>query len=102
MPAKVTGCRFTPLARQDLEEIWLYSFHHWSHAQADRYISDILTACDGLAAGEIIGLAASEIRPGYWKYFSGSHSIYYKISGPQLDIIRILHQSRDADAVLRE
>lgn len=102
MPVKLKGHRFSPRAQQDLEEIWLYTFHQWSPTQADSYVSDLLSACEGLATGEKIGLNADDIRVGYAKYFSGSHVIYYKISDQYLDVIRVLHQSRDADTHLAE
>ena len=100
MAELLLGYRLSPLAQHDLEEIWLYTFHQWSSVQADSYVSDILAACDGLLAGEKIDLNANEIRAGYAKYFCGSHTIYYKISGEYLDVIRILHQSRNVDAHL--
>lgn len=100
MPAKLAGYRLFPRAQQDLEEIWLYTLQQWSPTQADSYVSNILSACKALAAGEKIGLNASEIRKGYFKYFSTSHTIYYKISPQHLDVIRILHQSSDINTHL--
>lgn len=95
MPPKLSGYRLSPRAQQDLEEIWFYTFQQWSLTQADSYVSDLLSACKGLATGERAGVNAEDIRNGYYKYFTGSHSIYFKISGKYLDVIRILHQSRD-------
>lgn len=90
MPANLKGYRLFPRAQRDLEEIWLYSFRQWSSVQADSYVSDILTACKELSEGGKIGLSTEDVRPGYWKYFSGSHTIYYKIADHHLDVIRIL------------
>ncbi len=100
MSGRLLGYRVTPRAQQDLEEIWLYSLRQWSSAQADSYVSDVLAACQGLVTGEKIGVNAHALRAGYRKYLCGSHSIYYRISGSYLDVIRILHQSRDVDAHL--
>lgn len=102
MSAKLSGYRLSPRAQKDLEDIWLYTFQQWSPTQADSYVSDVLSACKGLVAGEKVGINAEDIREGYWKYFSGSHNIYYKISGSYLDVIRILHQRRDVEAHLTE
>lgn len=102
MPAKLKEYRLSPRAQQDLEEIWLYTFQQWSPTQADNYVSEILSACKGLAAGEKVGITAEFIRKGYWKYFSGPHTIYYKLSEPYLDVIRILHQSREVEAHLAD
>jgi toxin ParE1/3/4 len=100
MSANLTGFRLSPLAKQDLEEIWQYTFQQWSPVQADNYAGDLLSACEGLVKGEKIGLNADEIRTGYRKYFCGLHTLYYKISGEYVDVIRILHQSRDVDTLL--
>jgi toxin ParE1/3/4 len=35
------------------------------------------------------------VRPGYLKYPSGAHMIYFRNQGEQLQIIRILHQRQD-------
>lgn len=100
MSAKRKTLHFSPRARQDLEDIWLYTLQQWSPAQADSYASDLFVACNSLAVGEKTGVSAEYIRAGYWKYFSGSHAIYYTVADRYLDVIRILHQSRDAGAHL--
>lgn len=97
MSVKLDCYRLSPRARQDLEDIWFYTFEQWSPTQADSYVSDLLSTCQGLVSGEKIGLNAEIICEGYAKYLSGSHVIYYKISGSHLDVIRILHQSRDIE-----
>jgi toxin ParE1/3/4 len=102
MPADIRDFRLSPRAQHDLEEIWLYTRQTWSLEQADSYVSDMLAACGGLAAGEKIGVRADDIRTGYWKHFCGAHMIYYRVHGPYLDIIRILHHSRDVKAHLTE
>jgi toxin ParE1/3/4 len=102
MPADLKGYKFFPRAQQDLEAIWLYTFQQWSSVQADSYVSDILSACERLSNGEKVGLNAADVRLGYWKYFSGSHVIYYRISDHYLTVVRILHQSRDVDKHLME
>ena len=100
MPRKAAGFRLSRRARQDLEDIWLYTFQQWSSAQADAYVADLLTACEGLASGEKIARSAHDIREGYHQYRSGSHSIYFKLSDTHVDVLRILHQSMDVGAHL--
>ena len=34
--------RLSPLAEQDLEDIWLYTLREWSADQADRYYHSII------------------------------------------------------------
>lgn len=33
--------KLTPKASQDLEDIWLYGYHHFGEVQADKYINHI-------------------------------------------------------------
>jgi len=88
--------RLSPLAENDLEDIWLYSFQSWSLEQADNYVANILASFDGLTAGVNIG-RVSDIRAGYYKYNVGKHIIFYQQSEIYIDIIRILHQQMDCE-----
>ena len=86
--------RLTPLAENDLEEIWLYSFKHWSATQADSYVNEIMTVMGLLASGQLQGRSV-DIRAQYLKYQTGRHLIFFRKLGPEIEIIRILHQSMD-------
>jgi toxin ParE1/3/4 len=87
---------FTPLAVSDIDRIWDYSAENWGPDQADRYTDEIRDACLSLASGRKTGRAADALT-GYWKYLTGSHVIYFKDRADQLDVIRILHGSQDAE-----
>ena len=93
--------RLSPLAEADLEDIWLYTLRQWSLEQADQYHQNIMTAVAGLASGRFIGQQA-DIREGYWKYKTGVHVIYYRVSDDCLDVIRVLHGRMDVDLQLKE
>lgn len=86
--------RLSPLAENDLEDIWTYTAERWSGAQADSYIADIVQAFEALAVGQRQGRPA-DIRPGYLKYPIGAHVAFYKLTADYLDIIRILHGRMD-------
>ena len=97
MVTKERSVRLSPKAEQDLEAIWRYTAENWSVAQADRYTKLIFEAFNELAMGSAVGRKASA-RNGYFKFPVGSHFIFYREdSGSQLDVIRILHQSMDAE-----
>ncbi len=84
----------TPLARADLEDIWLYTFERWSPEQADRYHKDIIAAIESLADGSVTGRTV-DIRDGYFKHAVGSHLLFYRITDNGLEIVRVLHQRMD-------
>lgn len=85
----------SPLAEIDLEEIWFYTFQNWSLAQADSYQRDLVATFKGLASGTKRGRDV-DIRPDYLKCPVGSHIIYFRDRGDQIEVIRLLHQRQDA------
>jgi toxin ParE1/3/4 len=44
------------------------------------------------------GRPCDEIRQGYRKYYVGRHVIFYRQAGPDIEIIRILHERIDIDS----
>jgi len=94
MPSKTY--RLTPLAEVDLEHIWFDTLQRWSKAQADRYHRDLVATFNALAEGRKVG-RESDIRPGYLKYLSVSHMIYFCDRGDRIEIIRVLHAKMDAN-----
>lgn len=87
--------RVTPLARCDLEAIWHYTKEEWDADQADRYLSLINSKFEGLAQAPLLAPSCDHIRPGYRRSRAGQHMIYYRISGHDVIIIRILHAQMD-------
>jgi toxin ParE1/3/4 len=87
----------SPAARSDLDEIWDYTEEQWSAGQADRYVRELVAAIEAIASGRRNGRACDDIRPGYFKLLSGSHVVFYKTAGSQIDVIRVLHQRMDFD-----
>ncbi len=85
--------RLTPLAQQDLEEIWLYTAKTWSVEQADIYYQLLIETIKKIADKRSIP-QVSDIF-GYLKYRVGSHVIFFKKTNKQIDVIRILHKNMD-------
>ena len=79
----------SPLAEIDLEEIWFYTFQNWSLAQADSDYREIVVAFEGWASGTKRGREV-DVRPDYVKYPVGSHLIYFRDSGDQIEVVRVL------------
>ena len=87
--------RLSPAAEADVDVVWDYSEKRWGRPQADRYVRDIDATCTGLADGQVSSLTAEDIRSGYRKTACGSHMIYLRQDGGDIEIVRILHQSMD-------
>lgn len=88
--------RLTALVEVDLEEIWLYTFKHWTLEQADTYLHNLVAAFEGLAAGTKQGRSA-DVLPKFMKYLCGSHMVYFLDYSAYLDVIRIMHQRQDTE-----
>jgi toxin ParE1/3/4 len=82
------------LARQDLEDIWIYTLAEWNLEQAEAYIGSIIDRFDWLAA-----------NPGAGKHLcfpEGSHLIFYTLSDTVIDIIDVPHQTMDVESHLTD
>ncbi|CAN7613642.1 type II toxin-antitoxin system RelE/ParE family toxin [Trinickia sp. LjRoot230] len=91
MAARGLQLRLTPLAESDLEDIWRYTFEHWSFEQANRYHRDLVATMGALARGDKTGRVCT-VRDGYLQYTVGSHIVFYRETETTLDVSRVLHQ----------
>lgn len=83
-------------AINDLNDIWLYTFHKWSKAQADRYYDLIIGEIEFIADNYLIGKSAEQTRKNYRLTKVKSHLIFYrKVENEIVEIVRILHQRMD-------
>lgn len=96
MRVKAPTVRLTPLAEADLEDIWTYTFEHWSLEQADHYVAELAAAFERLARREWVG-RPSRAGDRYCRYPVGSHVVFYREMTDTLDVIRVLHQRMDVD-----
>jgi toxin ParE1/3/4 len=100
VPRAPLEIRKTPAAEQDLIDIWLYTAKEWGAGQADLYLDALDAALARLRDHPWIGADAAEIRAGYRRHGAGQHRIYYRVGEEAIEIVRILHVSRDATAQL--
>lgn len=88
----------SPAAREDLEQIWDYTYERWGDEQAEEYVREIQRAIERVLDNPMIGRACDEVRSGYRKHAVGSHTLYYRIASVDvIDVVRILHQRMDFD-----
>ena len=87
--------RLTPAAKSDLIDIWNYTVETWGEKQAERYLLDIETKLELLAANPQLGRQRPEINPGYYSFPVGKHIIFYVKSDNYIDIIGVLHGRMD-------
>ena len=84
--------RLAPLAEQDMETIWEYSFEQWGINQANYYTDELVSAFEDLAASPSQASSCDYIRVGYKIYRQGKHLIYFKTTNYGVAVVRILHE----------
>ena len=84
--------RLAPLAEQDMETIWKYSFEKWGINQANYYTDELVSAFEGLAVSSLQGISCDHIRVGYKFYRQRKHLIYFKTTNYGVAVMRILHE----------
>ena len=95
------ACRLSPLAEQDLEEIWLYVAEDSSPTTADRLIDAIVDRFDLLVEQPAMGRSRPEFGADVRSFVVESYVIYYRHSRDLL-IARVLHGRRDQAAAWTE
>lgn len=80
-------------AEDDLEVIYLYSLENWGAVQAEEYIQLLDRAFQQLVENPNIGTSCDFVRDGLKMYPVQSHSVFYRIKGNKVVIVRVLHKS---------
>lgn len=91
----MSGYRLRPRAEADLSDIWSYTAGKWSVAQADRYYRELIDAVQALGDRPTLGRSCDDIREGYRRHNVASHVVFYVVAQDHVEVIRILHSSRD-------
>ena len=86
----------SPLAGEDLDGIWVYTYETWSREQADHYYSLLINAFELLGRSPEKGQDVGHVRAGYMRYSVKKHYIFYKIMPKGgIKVVRILGQVMD-------
>ncbi len=83
------------LARDDLEEIWLFTFEEWGQEQADKYLNALFSRFRWLSENPYTGKDRRDIKNGYYSFPEGMHLVFYTMTEYGIDIIAIPHQNMD-------
>ena len=82
-------------AKDDLEQIWLYSAENWGKAQADRYLSQLFHSLNQLAQNPALGVKREDVRADYFSFSVLQHRVFYLLNTTGIDVIAIIHQRMD-------
>jgi ParE toxin of type II toxin-antitoxin system, parDE len=53
----------------------------------------------GLSATRFWDVRADELIPGLRSVLAHPHIVFYRVSGSNIEVVRVLHQRRDIDAI---
>ena len=93
--------RLSEAAKEDLIDIWLSTQARWGEAQADSYLDDLDRALRLLADNPRKGADWTHILPGMRRLIVGRHAAFYRVKYNHIRILRVLHQSMDSAAHLK-
>ena len=93
--------RYAPAALADISEIHAHLRAETSLAVANRVVSGIRDDIRRRREMPLLGAPRSEFGDGCRMLISGSYVAYYSIADGEMIVLRILHQARDRDAIMR-
>ncbi|SDH59407.1 toxin ParE1/3/4 [Chryseobacterium taeanense] len=82
-------------ADQDLENIFDFTLNQFGFDQAEKYLLEIEDVFKILVLHPESGKARNEVKEGLYSFPKDNHIIFYRILDKQIQIIRVLHGSRD-------
>lgn len=91
--------RLSPLAEQDLDEIWLYVAVESSEDTADKLVDAIVDRFAMLATYPKAGRLRPDLAPDVRCFPVESHVVYYCEEAGSVRIVRILHGKRDQTTI---
>jgi toxin ParE1/3/4 len=88
----VAGYYLTDEAHADLVDIADHTFERWGEQQEEKYIGELYRRFAEVAANINLGRACDELRNGLRRIGQGSHVVYFRTVGEEVEIVRVLHE----------
>jgi toxin ParE1/3/4 len=90
---------WSPEAEQDLFDISAYLTAEASGRTAENCLREIDGACQRIRIRPLSGRARSELMSGLRSVLVHPYIVFYRVAEPAIEIVRVLHQRRDLDAM---
>jgi len=87
-----------PQAEADLDDIWWYIAED-SPKNADKFLDLIQKKCELIADFPSLGESCDELIDGLLSFPAGNYIIFYFPLEDGVDIVRVIHGSRDTSAL---
>lgn len=82
--------RLNAEAADDIERLFEFGIGRYGLEAAINYVDGLIRQLDELASHPLHYQAVDHIRKGYRRSVYGSHSIYFRVIGETVDVMRIL------------
>jgi toxin ParE1/3/4 len=69
---------------------------------ADKILHEIDQAAARLVDRPRLGRPRDEVKPGLRGLLAQAYTIFYRLTDPDVEIVRVLHERRDFPAILRK
>lgn len=86
----MAGYKLSEAAKADLIRIYHYGFEKFGESRADKYYNDLFDCFDDIAREPLMYPSDDALRAGYRRCVCGVDTIFYRISGHSVEIVRIL------------
>ncbi len=93
---------FTPLATEDLREIWVYLAENAGSETANKFLSAVKKKCETVAEFPEIGRVRHEYLVNLRSFPFGNYIIFYLPLDKGIEVLRIIHGSRDIQQIFDE
>jgi len=90
---------WSPEARVDIEEIWIYYERVAGRTTAEKIARGIGRVIATIGQHPFAGRARDELRPGFRSLAASPHVVFYRIAGDRPEIIRVLDGRQDIDEI---
>ena len=88
-------------AKFDLNEIWIFVARQNQRA-ADTLLKKILERVNDQAEFPFAGRGRDDLSPGLRSFVVSPYVVFYRVLDDTLEIVRVLHGSRDIDAIIKK
>ena len=93
---------WSPMATQDLLDVWAYVAMHGSGAVADKQLHEIDRVCFVLGAWPEYGKARDDVRKGLRSVSVSRYVVFYRVTKKAIEIVRVLDERRDVEVIFSE
>lgn len=87
----------SPLAKDDLTNIFQFGAQTWGLAQASSYLESIKEQLATLMVYPLIGVERAKLLEGARSIPVENHVIFYRVQSTKVEILRILHEKQDPE-----